>query len=153
MKTYDELLDLSEFDGQSMVAKYIHHGGDVNHYATTWDYVAFTYSLAFDELARKAYQPGHRISNLSIPLFFLARHSIELALKGTILEYADDAKPEGHDLVVLWKQLSAHMEDWGCPATDDWVSSSPGKSLTFKKSTREATGFAIQLILKASGSN
>jgi hypothetical protein len=120
MKTYDELLDLSEFDGQSMVAKYIHHGGDVNHYATTWDYVAFTYSLAFDELARKAYQPGHRISNLSIPLFFLARHSIELALKGTILEYADDAKPEGHDLVVLWKQLSANMEDWGCPATDDW---------------------------------
>jgi hypothetical protein len=101
MKTFDELLDLSEFDGQSMMAKYIHHGGDINNFATTWEYVSFTYSLAFDELARKAYQPGHRVSNLCIPLFFLARHSIELALKGTIPEYADDAMPEGHDLVVF----------------------------------------------------
>src|SRR5438874_7863057 len=98
MKTYDELLDLSEFDGQSMVAKYIHHGGDVNHYATTWDYVAFTYSLAFDELARKAYQPGHRISNLSIPLFFLARHSIELALKGRSEEHTSELQSR-RDLV------------------------------------------------------
>jgi hypothetical protein len=46
-KTYNELLDLSEFDGQSLMAKYIHHGGDINNYATTWEYVAFIYSLAF----------------------------------------------------------------------------------------------------------
>ncbi|MBW7973254.1 hypothetical protein [Bradyrhizobium sp. BR 10289] len=124
MKTYDELLDLSEFDAQSMMTKYIHHGGDINNFATTWEYVSFTYSLAFDELARKAYQPGHRVSNLSIPLFFLARHSIELALKGTIIEYAktDDvaAKTDGHDLVALWDRLSASMERWGCSTTDDW---------------------------------
>jgi hypothetical protein len=123
-KTFDELLDLSEFDGQSLLAIYIHHGGDINHYATTWEYVAFTYSLAFDELARKAYEPRHHVGNLSIPLFFLARHSIELALKSTILEYAgtDDIIPktDGHDLVFLWGQLSGCMERWGCPATDDW---------------------------------
>lgn len=123
-KTYDELLDLSESDGQSLMAEYIHHGGDINNFATTWDYVAFTYGLAFDELARKAYQPGHRVSNLSIPLFFLARHSIELELKSTILEYAgtDEATPklDGHDLVSLWNQLSGFMERWGNPATDEW---------------------------------
>jgi len=123
-KTYDELLDLSEFDGQSLMVKYIHHGGDINHFATTWNYVAFTYNLAFDELARKAYQPGHRVSNLSIPLFFLARHAIELELKSTIIEYAgtDDVEPklDGHDLVSLWKQLSAYMEKWGTPTTDEW---------------------------------
>jgi hypothetical protein len=28
--TFDELLDLSQFDGQSLLAKYIHHGGDIN---------------------------------------------------------------------------------------------------------------------------
>jgi hypothetical protein len=86
--------------------------------------VSFTYSLAFDELARKAYEPGHRVSNLSIPLFFLARHSIELALKSAILEYAETdetiPKTDGHDLVVLWNELSGCMERWGCPATDDW---------------------------------
>jgi len=123
-KTFDELLDMSEFDGQSMVAKYIHHGGDINNYATTWEYVAYTYSRAFDEMARKAFEAGHRGSNLSTPLFFLARHSIELALKSTILEYAetDDVAPklEGHDLVSLWKQLSDYMERWGNSATDDW---------------------------------
>ena len=122
--TFDELLDLSEFDGQSLLAKYIHHGGDINNFATTWEYVSFTYSLAFDELARKAYEPGHRVSNLSIPLFFLARHSIELALKTAILEYAETdgttPKSDGHDLVVLWNELSGCMERWGCPAPDDW---------------------------------
>jgi hypothetical protein len=123
-KTFDELLDLSEFDGESLVAKYIHHGGDINNYATTWEYVAFAYSLAFDELARKAFEPGHRVSNLSIPLFFLARHSIELELKSAILEYAgtDNLAPkvDGHDLLLLWNQLSAYMERWGNPPTDDW---------------------------------
>src|SRR6266403_5225611 len=112
-KTFDELLDMSEFDGQSLVAKYIHHGGDINNYATTWEYVAYTYSRAFDELARKAFDAGHRGSNLSTPLLFLARHSIELALKSTILEYAetDDVAPkiDGHDLVSLWKRGAPHI--------------------------------------------
>jgi hypothetical protein len=62
--------------------------------------------------------------NLSIPLFFLARHSIELALKTAILEYAqtDDlaARTDGHDLVALWDQLSRYMSRWGVPAEDDW---------------------------------
>jgi hypothetical protein len=123
-ETFDELLDLSEFDGQSLVAKYIHHGGDINSYATTWEYVAYTYSRAFDELARNAFDAGHRGSNLSTPLFFLARHSIELALKSTILEYAetDETAPklEGHDLGALWKQLSSYMEQCRSPANDDW---------------------------------
>jgi hypothetical protein len=125
VETFDELLDLSEFDGQSLVAKYIHHGGDTNTYATTWEFVAYTYSRAFDALARQAFGAGHRGATLSIPLFFLARHSIELALKSAILEYSEtdeETKPklDGHDLVALWKQLSAYMERWGSPAADDW---------------------------------
>jgi hypothetical protein len=123
-ETFDELLDLSEFDGQSLIAKYIHHGGDINTYSTTWEYVAYSYSRAFEELARKVFDSGHRGDNLSTPLFFLARHSIELALKSTVLEYAetDDAIPklDGHDLATLWDQLSAYMERWGSPTTDDW---------------------------------
>jgi hypothetical protein len=123
-ESFDELLDLSEFDGYSPIAKYIHHGGYINTYATTWEYVAYSYSRAFQELARKEYEASYRGSNLSIPLFFLARHSIELALKSTILEYADTdetaPKLEGHDLLALWEQLSASMDRWGSPATDDW---------------------------------
>jgi hypothetical protein len=86
--------------------------------------VAYSYSRAFEELARKAFEASYRGGNLSTPLFFLARHSIELALKSTILEYAesDDTTPklEGHDLIALWEQLSAYMDRWGSPTTDDW---------------------------------
>src|SRR5713101_7513256 len=73
--------------------------------------------------ARNAFDAGHRGRNLSTPLFFLARHSIEIALKSTILEYAETdevaAKVDGHDLVSLWDQLSGYLERWGTPATDD----------------------------------
>jgi hypothetical protein len=123
-ETFDELLDLSEFDGHSQIAKYIHRGSEVNSYASTWEYVAYGYSRAFDELARKAFEMSHRGGNLSTPLFFLARHSIELALKSTILEYADSDETlprlEGHDLIALWEQLAGYMDRWGSPATDDW---------------------------------
>lgn len=123
-ETFDELLDLSEFDGHSQVAKYIHRGSDVNSYAKTWEYVSYSYARAFEELARKAFEMSHRGGNLSSPLFFLARHSVELALKSTLLEYAESdqtpPKLDGHDLVALWDQLEGYMGRWGSPATDDW---------------------------------
>jgi len=124
VETFDELLDLSEFDGHSQVAKYIHRGNDVNSYAKTWEYVAYSYNRAFEELARKAFEMRHRGGNLSSPLFFLVRHSVELALKSTILEYAesDEVSPklDSHDLVSLWEQLERYMERSGSPATDHW---------------------------------
>jgi hypothetical protein len=100
---FDQLLDLSEFDGHSQVAQFIHKDSEVNSYTSTWEFVAYSYQRAFEELARKVFEEGrHRISNLSFPLFFLARHSIELSLKATIDEYSltdpDEPGLAGHHL-------------------------------------------------------
>ena len=61
---------------------------------------------------------------LVLPLFYLARHSIELHLKDAILEFAktDDVMPdlEGHGLMQLWNQFKDYMDRWGTPADDEW---------------------------------
>jgi hypothetical protein len=123
--SFDELLDLSEFDGHSQIAKYIHKDSGINTYVSTWEYVSYSYGRAFNELARKVFEEGRREGgNLWMPLFFLARHSIELDLKSTIVEYAntDYLKPDltGHNLLRLWDQLAGYMGRWGVPADDDW---------------------------------
>ena len=87
--------------------------------------IAYSYERAFQELARKVFEEGrHRVSNLSSPLFFLARHSVELAIKSTIDEYAktDEKKPDlaGHHLLELWDQLAGYMARWGVSADDNW---------------------------------
>jgi hypothetical protein len=124
-ETFDELLDLSEFDGHSQITRFVHKDSDINSYNNTWEFVAYSYERAFQELARKVFEEGrHRVSNLSSPLFFLARHSVELAIKSTIDEYAktDEKKPDltGHHLLELWDQLAGYMDRWGVPADDDW---------------------------------
>jgi hypothetical protein len=106
--SFEELLDLSEFDGTSQIAEFIHKEDEgINTYRSTWSYVSYSYSRAFDELARKAFDDAARGANLGNALFFLARHSIELELKNIIVEYAetDDIPPQltGHDLVTLWE--------------------------------------------------
>jgi hypothetical protein len=59
-----------------------------------------------------------------MPLFLLARHSIELHLKDTIREYAktDDMPADlgTHNLMWLWNQLGTYMERYGIPADDEW---------------------------------
>jgi hypothetical protein len=124
-ETFDELMDLSEFDGHSQITQFVHKDSDINAYNSTWEFVAYSYERAFEELARKVFEEGsHRVSNLSNPLFFLARHSVELAIKSTIDEYArtDEKEPDlaGHHLLDLWDQLAGYMDRWGVSADDDW---------------------------------
>jgi hypothetical protein len=124
-ETFDELLDLSEFDGHSQITKFVRKDSDINSYNSTWEFVAYSYERAFQELARKVFEEGRqRVSNLSSPLFFLARHSVELAIKSTIDEYAktDEKKADlaGHHLLELWDQLAGYMNRWGVSADDDW---------------------------------
>lgn len=87
---YDEINNF-EFK----VSKFIHPREFGERWDGTWSYFSFSYQRAFEQLARKAYDDGTRGLQLIEPLFFLARHSIELALKATIAEFAqiDDAAP------------------------------------------------------------
>jgi hypothetical protein len=99
-ETFDELLDLSELESSSEIAKFIDKDCGINNYVNTWEYVSYSYSRAFEALARKAFEEGARGGNLGNPLLFLARHSIELELKSAIVEYSEteETTPElaGH---------------------------------------------------------
>jgi hypothetical protein len=63
---------------------------------------------------------------LAMPLFYLARHSIELHLKEAILFYAEHnpRQPdlEGHRLMSLWNQLQEYMRGVGYNKEDEWTS-------------------------------
>jgi hypothetical protein len=116
---YDEIDNFgSEF------SKFIHPREFTERYDGTWTYFAFTYERAFEQLARKAYDDGIRGMHLIEPLFFLAHHSMELALKATISEFAqiDEVPPQltGHRLLDLWDQLYDVMERYGSPPNDHW---------------------------------
>jgi hypothetical protein len=122
---FADLLDLKELEKfPSRIKKFIHRDGREPNYEKTWEYFCGVYHEAFDVLARKALEDWPKRSGLSTPLFYLARHSIELSLKDTILEYASTdavpAKIDGHGLMQLWNQLLGYLERWGVPGTDEW---------------------------------
>jgi hypothetical protein len=74
-----------------------------------WKYFAYGYFHAFEELAEKALERWPSGDYLGFPLFFVARHSIELAMKATTVELAEhngsQVHLEGHRLDELWAQL------------------------------------------------
>lgn len=95
-----------------------------NSYEKTWERFSYGYSAAFEVLARKCLEKNADLGLLSSALFYLARHSVELALKGTILDYTetDDTPPKlgTHSLQALWDQLGEYLSRWGVPNTDEW---------------------------------
>ena len=74
-----------------------------------WGYFAYGYSRGFEELAEKALERWPSGDCLGLPLFFLARHAIELDIKATTFELAEHTgsavQLDGHRLDELWRQL------------------------------------------------
>jgi hypothetical protein len=70
--------------------------------------VGGAYNDAFDLLAEKLLAEWH-YERVALPLFFLCRHSIELSIRGAIIEYAEalGESPDvaGHSLARLWNEL------------------------------------------------
>jgi hypothetical protein len=68
----------------------------------SWGYYAHGYSFAFDELAEMALREWPRREYLRLPVFFLGRHSMELAIKEAIVSYephtSQTALLKGHGL-------------------------------------------------------
>lgn len=89
----------------------------------TWRYFAYGYSRAFEELTNEALRLWPGGDYLRLPLFYLCRHSLELALKTAIKEYSlhttINADLEGHRIHDLWNRLLQQMVAAGYPAVDD----------------------------------
>lgn len=122
---FAELLELTEIENvPEEVRKFVHHTGERPGYADTWDFYSYSYDRAFTELAKLAERDLRMADQLAAPLFFLGRHSMELTIKATILEFAhtDKKPPElvGHGLLPLWSQLVGYMERFETPAHDEW---------------------------------
>lgn len=87
-------------------------------------FYAFSYETAFEQLVERAKErwPGGGL--LQLPLFYLARHSIELHLKWAIDEYGnytnDRQANSGHNLLALWNELNRQFELAGMPSSDEW---------------------------------
>lgn len=83
---------------------------------------AFAYERAFEELANAAHSHWHN-GILRAPLFYLARHSIELHLKSAIKEFesytGEDAKNCGHNVLDLWREFQRLQLVAGLPGTGD----------------------------------
>jgi hypothetical protein len=92
-------------------------------YARTWEYFVGAYGMAFDRLAEIALENWEG-GQMTQPLFFLARHSMELSLKDAIVAYANAAGRtptiEGHSLLRLWNELRKELRDAGWIENDNW---------------------------------
>jgi hypothetical protein len=104
-----DLLELTEIERVPAKVRKFLHRDEPHGYAKTWEYFSYGYGSAFDELARKALETWPNRDYLSMPLFLLARHPIELHLKDTILEYTktDDTPADlgTHNLMQLWTSV------------------------------------------------
>ena len=91
----------------------------------TRSFYAYGYARAFEQLAETALQRWPGGGHTPMPLFFLARHSIELHLKDAIEHYGrcSTLEPElsSHNIARLWNHLQAQIQHAGFPTDDDWT--------------------------------
>jgi hypothetical protein len=91
----------------------------------TRSFYAYGYARGFERLADEALENWPGSGGMQMPLFFLARHSIELHLKDAIEAYGrySPLEPElaGHNLACLWNHLQKQIETAGFPTDDDWT--------------------------------
>ena len=106
-----ELLEPSELSRiPAKMKKFLHRGErPPSAHFQTWDFFAYGYEHAFNELAEARLQRWPHGDYMRMPLFYLCRHSVELHLKAAIREYAatmgESYNLDGHSLTGLWYQF------------------------------------------------
>jgi len=88
-------------------------------------FYAFSYGEAFDRLAQNVQERWRGGGFMQLPVFYLARHSIELHLKWAIdeyVKYTGDAPGDlaTHNLHKLWNELNRQFKLVDAPEEDDW---------------------------------
>src|SRR3712207_1450111 len=91
----------------------------------TWGYYHHGYSNGFDALYEAIIARRARYRHyLALPLFFIARHSVELAIKEASVAFAagSSSVPEldSHRLMPLWNQLLRLIKASGIEVDDEW---------------------------------
>jgi len=86
-------------------------------------FYAYWYTRAFEEMVSVALQRWPGGDYMRMPLFFLARHSLELHLKEAIRVFSevDDVKFSDHGLAKLWTRLLAVINNNGYNTDDEYA--------------------------------
>lgn len=126
MTNFTELLIQSEISRiPSSLKKFAFREKNPSRDEQTWGYFAYGYSRGFEELAEASLKRWPAGNYMRLPLFFLARHSIELGIKEAILEYSPctgiDVQIDGHGLHSLWNQLLRQVNGAGFQTDDEWT--------------------------------
>jgi hypothetical protein len=87
-------------------------------------FYAFSYAQSFDRLAESVQERWSGGGFMQRPVFYLARHSIELHLKWAIDEYVlytgDASADFKHNLLKLWCELNRQFALVDAAEEDDW---------------------------------
>jgi hypothetical protein len=117
--------EIESFSIPKKFARFLYREEPPSTADNTTNLYAFSYERAFEELTSAARAHWHN-GILRAPLFYLARHSIELHLKSAIEDFAnytgEDIKDCGHNLLDLWRELQRLQFDVaGLPGKgDEW---------------------------------
>jgi len=116
--SYADLLDEpSEIDRVPKQLRKFLKPTDTVRFEGNWVHFAYGYEQVFKILAKEVREKWPGRDFLAMPLFYLARHSIELHLKEAILFYSQQhSRPpeiEGHRLMSLWNQLLGYVQGLG----------------------------------------
>ena len=106
------------------VEKFLHREPAPSPSDQTWGFYAHAYSAAFDMFAERVRERWRGGGLLQLPLFYFARHSVELNLKWVIFEFAEytgvGPADQSHDLMKLWQELRRQLEAAKLPLDDHW---------------------------------
>jgi hypothetical protein len=127
-RTFNEILDALEPDLSERVPKslrpFLFRERPPSGFTQSLPFFAFGFEYAFQHLVTEAVNRWPH-DYLHVPVFFLARHSIELHLKRAISEAANystiEADLTGHRLLPLWQQLLNHASLAGLSVDDEYT--------------------------------
>lgn len=123
-RSYDEIIQYQVSNIPQRLQPFLDKGTHWDSLSQTWGNYAHAYDRAFEIMASHYLSVHPRSDNLIIPLFYLARHSMELALKEALKE-CERYSPEplkigGHSLLKLFDKLEAYLVDNRFVETDTW---------------------------------
>src|SRR3954468_7074239 len=117
--------EIGEWHIPERLEKFLHRERPPAPSDQTWGFYAHAYSTAFDLFAERVRERWRGGGLLQLPLFYFARHSIELNLKWAIFEFVDYTRESptaelSHDLIKLWQELRRQFATANVPLDDDW---------------------------------
>jgi hypothetical protein len=124
MTDYHGIIDDSELERiPGRIRRFLFREQAPSNAAQSFAFYAYGYTRAFEEMVSVALQRWPGGDYMRMPLFFLARHSLELHLKGTIRVFSevDEVKFSDHGLAKLWTRLLAVINNNGYDTDDEYA--------------------------------